>query len=120
MSPDAKDLKPNWRAVAVPLTAERLLADETFIYLGRRILAGKCCLFLGAGASLSSGAPTSGELAVLLCSQVLMTDEVYSLSEAATYVDAMAGRKAAVEIIVERLKGLSPSPSLRQLTAIPW
>jgi predicted Zn-dependent protease len=104
----------------MPLSADELLADPTFLYLGRRILVGKCALFLGAGASLSSGAPTTTELAKLICNDVLMTDKEFPFVDAVAYADEMAGRKEVARVIVERLEDLSPSPALRGLTAFPW
>jgi hypothetical protein len=102
------------------LTAEELLADEGFLYIARRVLAGKCILFLGAGASISSGAPASDDLAKSICQDILMTDETYPLAEAAAYADASAGRRATCDLITARLSGLQPSDSLALLPSFPW
>jgi len=49
-----------------------------------------------------------------------MTEDVYSLSDAVAYADAMAGRRPVASVIAERLRGLEPSSSLKGITRFPW
>ncbi len=104
----------------MPRSAEELVVDETFRSLIRRVLTGKSSLFLGAGASLSSGAPTTDELAKRIATDVLMTEGDYSLGEIVDYSDAGPGRRRVIECITEALASLSPSPELQKLSALPW
>ncbi len=102
------------------LSADQLLEDDTFLFIGRRILTGNCALFLGAGSSLSSGAPTSEELATLIATKVLMTDKTYPLAEVVAYADASVGRRQVCEVIADRLAGLEPATALKLLPAFRW
>ena len=103
------------------LTAEELVRDEAFRSLIRRVLTRGASLFLGAGASLSSGALSSDQLAVGIAKHVVMTEEEgYSLSEIVDYADAGPGRRKVVTFIVESLRGLTPAPALKELAAMPW
>ena len=99
-------------------TSESLLRDESFQALGRRVLTGRVAVFLGAGSSIGSGAPTSDELASLIGTKVLQTEERYPLS--ADYADGGPGRREVNRVIVERLESLLPSDSLRRLASFPW
>lgn len=101
-------------------TVEDLLLDQTFLYLARRVLAGHCSLFLGAGASLSSGAPSSQQLANMVTSRILMSPKTYNLADAVDYVDGTAGRRAVADLLVEQFSHLEPSERLRALTRIAW
>ena len=60
-------------------SAADLLTDETFVAMARRALAGRCALFLGAGASLPSGRANDDVLADLIASEVLMAKGGYPL-----------------------------------------
>lgn len=101
--------------------ATKLLADEVFIALGRRIIAGQCALFLGAGASLDSGGPTTAELADLIAEKVLRTDQRdLALDQVVEYAEGSVGRQPVADLIVQRLDGLDPSPALQTLAAFPW
>jgi|SRR4051812_18814853 hypothetical protein len=101
-------------------SVEDLLVDQEFIFIARRILAGHCSLFLGAGASISSGAPSSQELADLITNSLLMSTASYSLADAVAYADATAGRRAVADILVKRFTGLVPSASVLALTRVAW
>ena len=102
------------------LTPEQLLEEESFKALGRRLLTGRVAVFLGAGSSIGSGAPSSDELASAIGKQVLQTDERYSLADMVDYADGGPGRREVNRVIVERLESLSPSESLLDLASLPW
>jgi SIR2-like domain len=102
------------------LIPDELLKDETFLHLARRILGNKCVLFVGAGASISSGAPSSQELAKIISTQILLTDETFDLADAVTYADAMTSRKEVVGLIGDTLRALQPSEPILALTVFPW
>ena len=102
------------------LTPERLLEEESFRALGRRLLTGRVAVFLGAGSSIGSGAPSSDDLSRAIGRQVLQTEERYSLAEMVDYADGGPGRREVNKVIVERLKSLSPSKSLIDLASLPW
>jgi SIR2-like domain len=102
------------------LNATELLKDETFVALARRILSGRCSLFLGAGASLSSGGPTTQELADLIASEVLMAQGQFSLSQVVEYADGTTGRPAVNRAIRSRLDKLQPSDALRSIGRVRW
>jgi len=98
-----------------------LLEQESFVALGRRVLYGKCSLFVGAGASIDSGGPSTSELSDLLAERVLMTDQRgIALSDIVDYIDGAMGRRQATASIADRLRGLKPSASLVALAALPW
>lgn len=96
------------------------MADDGFVALARRVLAGQCSLFVGAGASLSSGAPTSDTLAISIGQDVLRIDEHYPLADVVEFADGTVGRAAVQKVIRAKLLGLSPSPSVRELVKLPW
>ncbi len=102
------------------LTSEQLLEEESFRALGRRLLTGHVAVFLGAGSSIGSGAPSSDELASAIGKQVLQTDERYSLADMVDYADGGPGRREVNKVIVECLESLSPSKSLVDLASLPW
>ena len=102
------------------LTPEQLLEDESFSALGRRLLTGHVSVFLGAGSSIGSGAPSSDELSSAIGKQVLQTDERYPLADMVDYADGGPGRREVSRVIVERLESLSPSQSLLDLASLPW
>ncbi len=77
-------------------------------------------LFLGAGSSISSGAPSTHGLANLITSRILLSDRQYDLADAVAYADGTSGRGAVAELLVKELRDLSPSESLKTLTRIPW
>ena len=102
------------------LTPKQLLEDESFRALGRRLLTGRVALFLGAGSSVGSGAPSSDELAGAIGKEVLQTDEHYSLADMVDYADGGPGRREVNRVIVECLESLTPSESLIELASLPW
>ena len=102
------------------LTPNQLLEDESFRSLGRRILTGRVAIFLGAGSSLSSGAPSTEELARLIGREVLQTGEEYPLADIVDYADGGPGRREVSRVIVDTLQPLTPSASLLSLASLPW
>lgn len=107
--------------VLMSLSADQLLQDDTFKNLGRRILAGECVLFVGAGASLSSGAPNTELLAGHLASSLLNTQmSDASLIEVIEAADAIRGRRSVTKAIREKLENLTPSQQLRDLVSLDW
>ncbi|MBU4350319.1 HD domain-containing protein [bacterium] len=87
------------------------------------ILKGNCALFLGAGASVGSGAPSSKELAKTLADQFL---EGYHsedpLPKVAAYIESKPGigRLPLVKYLEERLSNLSPSSGYVMLARFKW
>lgn len=102
------------------LTADQLLRDEAFQAMGRRVLTGRVAVFLGAGSSIGSGAPSSSDLARIIGNRVLQTDEEYALADMVDYADGGPGRREVNRVIVETLQSLSPSASLVDLASVPW
>ena len=85
------------------------------------IRQGDCALFLGAGVSTDSGAPSGRDLTEELAAEFL--DEgstAYSLAQVTALVEALEGRKSLDEWIVRRLDGLSPSATLLQIPRYRW
>jgi NAD-dependent SIR2 family protein deacetylase len=95
-----------------------VLAADT---LAARLNPERTVLFLGAGASVPSGAPTGGALAVEL-SQQLANGEIVSreLTEAATILENRYGRKALVEDVIRQLKPLEPAGGMLALPEFNW
>lgn len=87
------------------------------------ILKGNCVLFLGAGASIESGAPSSKELVKSLADQFL---EGYHsedpLPKVAAYIESKPGigRLPLVKYFEERLSNLSPSSGYVMLARFKW
>ena len=105
---------------SMSLTPEQLLEDESFRALGRRLLIGRVAVFLGAGSSIGSGAPSSTEIASAIGREVLQTDELYSLPDMVDYADGGPGRREVNRVIVKSLESLTPSKSLIDLASLPW
>ena len=84
--------------------------------LTRQVQSGSCVLFLGAGASRSSGAPTGRELADDLASHFLggMADSP-TLSRVCEYVETNSSRKDLEEYLQEQLGGLVPQGALLEI-----
>ena len=103
------------------LDTNSLLADATHAALVQRVLLGRCALFLGAGASISSGAPSGRYLAASIAKEVLAADlPEYSLGDIVDFADGTTGRRSVADYIVNRLSPLTPSASLRALCRLPW
>jgi hypothetical protein len=76
-------------------------------------------LFLGAGASIPSGAPSGDELARLLSKEIAGADESLGdgLAETCSIIENSHGRERIVEVIRERLGPLTPTGGLTALPA---
>jgi tetratricopeptide (TPR) repeat protein len=85
------------------------------------ISAGRCVLFLGAGISLDSGAPSSIALSNEIAEQFLDIPAAgYPLSEVAALVDAEDGRRRLNDWIMRRLSALRPSVAIHALPLFRW
>ena len=75
----------------------------------QQIQGGSCVLFLGAGASISSGGPTAEELADELA-QNFFDDKSkkFTLGQVCEYVESNLSRKDLEDYLVSRLGSLSP------------
>lgn len=101
--------------------AERTRPDETLARVSTLIQRGECVLFLGAGISLDSGAPTAQELADELASEFLSAPKgEYDLATAAELIDAVEGRKTLNEWLDRRLGNLKPSSAIEAIPLLHW
>jgi putative nucleotidyltransferase with HDIG domain len=87
------------------------------------IFTGNCVLFLGAGASIESGAPSSKELAKTLADQFL--EGCHSedpLPRVTAYIENKPGigRSPLIKYLVKRLSNLSPSSGHIILAKFKW
>lgn len=83
---------------------------------------GRCVLFLGAGASFSSGAPLGSGFSEYLRDNVVFRDEDYS-EDLLVYVESIQDKVSRREIelaIKKRLQNLQPSQGYYDLSALPW
>jgi len=86
-------------------------------------IAGRCVLFLGAGASNAAGAPSAQELAEELADAFLSGRHRNDrLAQVASYVEHTPGlgRRVLIDYMVRRLAELSPSKAHVALTRVPW
>ena len=88
--------------------------------LGRVIQPQQTVLLLGAGASLSSGAPTGARLARYLAEKLTPSLEGEDLAEIAGIFENHLGRKALAKAIQQRLKDLEPTGGILALPAFRW
>lgn len=72
-------------------------------------------LFLGAGSSISSGAPSASALAQALTDEFFPGDKPRILADIAGRVEIKFGRKKLIDFIRDNLDSISPSKSLLQL-----
>jgi len=87
------------------------------------ILKGNCVLFLGAGASIESGAPSSKELARTLADQFLEgCHSENPLSKVAACIENKpgVGRLPLIKYLEEKLSKLSPSSGHVMLARFKW
>lgn len=88
--------------------------------LAQGVNPARTVLFLGAGASVPSGAPTGAQLAeavsVELRGRVISAD----LQELATILERLVGREALVAAVRKQLTELAPSRGLLTLPEFPW
>jgi hypothetical protein len=88
--------------------------------LAAAIRPGKTVLFLGAGSSISSGAPSGTELAATLSQKLAARIVSDDLTEAATILQQKVGRQQVVEHVRERLMPLKPRGGLLVLPEFEW
>src|SRR4051794_19416846 len=91
-----------------------LSADPNFERLRDIIQSGNCALFLGAGVSMDSGAPSGPGLAQELSESYFPSEQppYKDISLVAEAIDASAGRKDLNSWLIQRFKGLSPKGAL--------
>ncbi|SDY92243.1 SIR2-like domain-containing protein [Modestobacter sp. DSM 44400] len=77
-------------------------------------------LLLGAGASVSSGAPTGASLARQLASRLSPPPDGGDLSEICGIYENRLGRKDLVQDIRQRLSGLQPTQGMLAVPAFNW
>lgn len=77
-------------------------------------------LLLGAGVSVTSGAPTGAELSRTLAAELDPPPSGDDLSEICGIYENRRGRKELVKSIRRRLLGLEPSGALAALPSLPW
>jgi hypothetical protein len=85
------------------------------------IRRGECVLFLGAGVSVDSGAPSGDELGHELVETFLHPEhEGYALDEICQIIEANFGRQALNDWLTKRFDGLTPGKPLTQIPAFRW
>jgi len=89
--------------------------------LADTIRRGECVLFLGAGVSLDSGAPSGKQLADDLSQKFLHVDPgTYPLDETCDLIDFNDGRPVLNAYLSERFEGLRPKGALLSIPYINW
>lgn len=89
--------------------------------LSSAILQRPTVLFLGAGASVPSGAPTGLALAHHLQEKLADGQDISSdLIELATILERRVGRERMMRCISQRLESLSPKGGLMAVPEFPW
>ena len=89
-----------------------------------KISRGECILFLGAGASIGSGAPTGAGLAQYIQEHIVHSDAYYT-PDLAKYCEVLLARKLVDRCTLERgirdrLMHLEPSKGYQALATLPW
>ncbi len=89
-----------------------------------KIKRGKCVLFLGSGASFSSGGPLGTELGEYIRDNIVYSDDLYD-DDLALYTEKLldnnkVSRKEMEICIKNRLVSLKPTKGHTFLTKIPW
>src|SRR5687768_13070049 len=90
--------------------------------LASQLNPSNTALFLGAGSSIPSGAPSGDELARFLSNEVAGAAESLGdgLAETCSIIENIHGRARLVEVLRERLGPLSPTGGLTALPAYEW
>lgn len=89
--------------------------------LSEIIQSGTCILFLGAGVSRDSGAPSGGQLAKELSQRFLSGDpESTDLGYISELIDAIEGRRALNDWLIKRFRGLTPQGALLTILHFRW
>lgn len=89
--------------------------------LARMIVPEKTSLFLGAGASVPSGAPTGAQLAYLLCERLAKGEKISDdLTETASILENRYTRPRLIEEVRKILRPLEPTGGLLTLPEFNW
>jgi hypothetical protein len=103
------------------LRGQSLLETDAFQRLARIIQDGNCVLFLGAGVSLDSGAPSGRELAEELSARFFPMESVSTdFGAVCEAVDANFSRKTLNEFMIERFRGPVPRGALLSIPRYHW
>ncbi|MEA2597149.1 MAG: hypothetical protein QOF01_3618 [Thermomicrobiales bacterium] len=95
--------------------------NPNFEHLRDIIQSGNCVLFLGAGVSMDSGAPTGGQLTQELSKSYFPTEPAYTdLGLVAEAIDAGPGRRDLNSWLTQRFKGLTPQGALLSIPTYHW
>jgi hypothetical protein len=82
---------------------------------------GECVLFLGAGVSIDSGAPSGDELAQELVEEFLKPEHRgYALDEICQIIEANFGRQTLDAWLTRRFERLTPADPLLQIPEFQW
>ncbi len=85
------------------------------------IARGQCVLFLGAGVSTDSGAPTGRQLADEMSAEFLLADPgTYPFEEVADLVISSVGRKVLNDWLANRFNNLKPAGALLTIPKFRW
>lgn len=89
--------------------------------LATRINPQKTSLFLGAGASMPSGAPSGASLARTLWAQVAkQSAQSEDLMETASYLSRKFGRTDVIQVVVKELNPLRPTGGMLAMPRFDW
>jgi NAD-dependent SIR2 family protein deacetylase len=89
--------------------------------LAELILQRPVVLFLGAGASIPSGAPSGPSLAVYLQNHLVGGEDISNdLMELASILESRIGREPLVRAIQHKLEKLTPRGGLMALPEVKW
>lgn len=89
--------------------------------LAARMAPNRTCVFLGAGASIPSGAPSAPELSGRLCDLLNKGQRISpDLTETCSILENKIGRKSLVEAVREMLRPLQPTGGLLMLPEFDW
>lgn len=88
--------------------------------LASRVDPKRTVLFLGAGASIPSGAPTAEQLGKELAAGVHQKYPGGELMEAAQILERKVTRARLIDVLVQRFSGLTPSGGMLVLPDLGW
>lgn len=90
------------------------------VEVAKRIVPNETTLFLGAGASVPSGAPTAAELSKEIATEFELDLSDYSLSEISSIACEKSGRKKVVGFVNDKIRRLRPTRGLRNIPLFDW
>lgn len=88
--------------------------------LADRLEPQNTALFLGAGASMPSGAPSGQQLARRLAKQLRIDDADLSLAEVCSLFERREGRSALATAVADALRPIEPAGGLLLLPRFSW